>query len=257
VPAERAGRAWAPALFLVALVVAWQALASAGAWTPWVFPSPADVARRLVRDTAEGRLPAAVARTLWRLLQGWGSSMIAGILLGALLRRVRLLGATVGALVTGLQALPSVCWLPLALLWFGLSERAILFVVIMGALLPMVSATQPGLGAVPPIYVRAARTMGARGLRLLVTVELPAALPSLLTGMRLGWAFAWRSLMAAEMIYASGGLGQLLTTGRDFDDLALVVAVMVVLVALGLAFERLVFAPAEEAVRERFGFAAA
>src|SRR5688500_2665212 len=141
---------------------------------------------------------------------------------------------TVGLLLTGLQALPSICWLPLALLWFGLSERAIFFVVLMGSVLSIATATEAGVRSVPPVYVRAARSMGARGFTLYRTVVFPAALPQILTGAKLGWSFAWRSLMAAELLYVSGGLGQMLTMARELHDMALVMAVMVVIVALGL-----------------------
>jgi NitT/TauT family transport system permease protein len=142
-----------------------------------------------------------------RLLEGYLISAVAGVALGVAIRQVPLLDRTVGALIVGLQALPSVCWLPIALLWFGLSQAAIVFVVVMGALLSITVATEQGIRNVPPIYVRAARTMGAKGLGLYLRVVLPAALPSIITGMKLGWAFAWRSLMAAELSLRLRGLG--------------------------------------------------
>jgi NitT/TauT family transport system permease protein len=159
----------------------------------------------------------------------------------------------VGTLVTGLQALPSICWLPLAILWFGLSESAIQLVVIGGSVFSITVATEAGVRNVSPLYIRAARTMGARGATLYLRVILPAALPSILSGMRLGWTFAWRSLMGAELLYVSGGLGQLLATGREVNDMALVLAVMVAIVVIGLAFEGLLFDRVEARVRERWG----
>jgi NitT/TauT family transport system permease protein len=171
--------------------------------------------------------------------------------------RLGWLRAAVGPLVVGLQALPSICWLPLALLWFGLSEKAILFVVVMGSLLSIVIATEGAVRAVPTLYIRAARTMGARRLRLYTRVILPASLPGILTGLKLGWTFAWRSLMAGELLYVAGGLGQMLTLGRELNDMARVMAVMVAIVSLGLTFERLLFGAIEKRLRERWGFAQA
>jgi NitT/TauT family transport system permease protein len=153
----------------------------------------------------------------------------------------------------GLQALPSICWLPLALLWFGLGEKAILFVVVMGALLSIALATADGVRNTSPLYLRAARTMGAEGLRLYRRVVLPAALPGILSGMKLGWSFAWRSLMAGELLYISLGLGQALAMGRELNKMSQVVSVMVVIIAIGLVIDQLVFRPTERRVRERWG----
>jgi NitT/TauT family transport system permease protein len=143
----------------------------------------------------------------------------------------------------------------LALLWFGLSEKAIMFVVVMGAVLSVTLSTADGVRNTPPLYLRAARTMGARGLRLYTGVILPSALPAILSGMKLGWSFAWRSLMAGELLYVSVGLGlgQLLTMGRELNDMSQVIAVMLLIVAIGLLVDRAIFAPVERRVRERWG----
>jgi NitT/TauT family transport system permease protein len=204
-----------------------------------------------VRDGTLGR---GVLTSLYRLFVGYALSAALGITLGMLLGRRQWLRAAIGPLVIGLQALPSICWLPLALLWFGLSAKAIVFVVVMGSLLAITIATEGAVRTVPPLYVRAARTLGARRLRLYTRVILPASLPGIVTGLKLGWTFAWRSLMAGELLYVSGGLGQLLTLGRELNDMARVVAVMVVIVALGLIFERVLFGALERRVRERWGW---
>jgi NitT/TauT family transport system permease protein len=174
-----------------------------------------------------------------------------------LMARLAWLRAACGPLVIGLQALPSICWLPLALLWFGLSERAILFVVVMGSLLSITIATEGAVRAVPSLYIRAARTLGARRLRLYTRVILPASLPGIVTGLKLGWTFAWRSLMAGELLFVAGGLGQLLTLGRELGDMALVISVMVAIVSLGLGFERLLFGAVDKRLHERWGYAQA
>jgi NitT/TauT family transport system permease protein len=170
--------------------------------------------------------------------------------------RHRLLRDTVGVLALGLQTLPSVCWVPLALLWFGQSEGAMLFVVVMGTLWSIVIATESGIRTIPPIYVRAARTMGSKGIHTIVHVVLPASLPIVLSGMKQGWAFAWRSLMAAEIyvtIVSGFGLGNLLHYGRELNDMPQVVGIMFVIVLVGLGVDKLVFAPAERFLRRRWG----
>jgi NitT/TauT family transport system permease protein len=241
------------ALFLLCLVAVWAAASKSGLFRPWLFPSPAVVFERLRDGFVDRSIPWGIAVSLRRLFVGYSVSLGAGVALGLALARSPLLRETVGSLVTGLQALPSICWLPLAILWFGLSEAAIQFVVIGGSVFSITVATEAGVRNVSPLYIRAARTMGARGATLYLRVILPAALPSILSGMRLGWTFAWRSLMGAELLYVSGGLGQLLATGREVNDMAMVMAVMVAIVIIGLTFEGLIFDRVEASVRERWG----
>jgi len=241
------------ALFLVGLLLAWEAASRLGLWRAWVFPSPAAIGRSFWAGVVDGTIPRGVFTSMRRLVVGYLVSLCGGVGLGLLLARSRPLRESIGTVVTGLQALPSICWLPLALLWFGLSETAILFVVVAGSLLAITVATEAGVSNVPPLYVRAARTMGARGATLYLRVILPAALPAILSGMRLGWTFAWRSLMAGELLFVSGGLGQLLATGRELGDMARVMAVMVAIVTLGLVTEVLIFQRLDARVREVWG----
>jgi NitT/TauT family transport system permease protein len=207
----------------------------------------------LVRD---GTLFPTTVRSLSRLAVGYGMSLAIGVPLGLLVGHSRLADQLLSAPLLGLQALPSICWLPVALLWFGLSEGAILFVVVMGSTLSIAIAAQSGVRSIDPLWIRAARTMGARGLRLYTTAILPASLPALLAGAKLGWTFAWRSLFAAELLYVSGGLGQLLQASRELNDVARVFAVMVVILVLGLLADRRIFAPLERSVRVRYGLQA-
>jgi NitT/TauT family transport system permease protein len=239
------------------LLIGWACISSFGPWPRYMLPGPGGVAESLGHSLRTGELLRAVGTSLYRLFVGYAISAAAGITLGVMLARLSWLRAAVGPLVVGLQALPSICWLPLALLWFGLSEKAILFVVVMGSMLSITIATEGAVRAVPTMYIRAARTMGARRLRLYTRVILPAALPGIVTGLKLGWTFAWRSLMAGELLYVAGGLGQLLTLGRELGDMAKVMSVMVVIVILGLGFERLLFGSVEKRVRERWGYAQA
>lgn len=192
--------------------------------------------------------------SLRRILIGYSLSLFFGVALGLLVGRGKILDETLGSLMISLQVLPSICWLPLAILWFGLSEAAIQFVVIMGALLSIAIATDSGIKNISPLYIRAARTMGIEGFNLFTRVVLPAAFPSIVTGMKLGWSFAWRSLMAGELIFVSLGLGQLLQTGRELNDMAQVVSVMILIMSIGLFFDQLIFAPLERRVRRQWGY---
>jgi NitT/TauT family transport system permease protein len=242
-------------LFFAGLVGVWQAAVALRVWPPYLFPSPASVAATLLEGLRSGAYLHAAGVSLSRLVTGYVISLAVGLPLGLLTGSVRWLDQTIGSLLLGLQTLPSICWLPLALLWFGLDERAILFVVVMGAALSISLAARDGVHNTPRLFLRAARNLGARGWRLYVQVVFPASLPGVVTGMKLGWSFAWRALMAGELLYGTLGLGHLLMMGREFNDMSQVVAVMLVIVALGLVADRLVFTPLEHAVRIRWGLA--
>jgi NitT/TauT family transport system permease protein len=169
----------------------------------------------------------------------------------------KFLDYTVGGLLVSLQSLPSICWLPLAVLWFGLTEKAILFVVVMGSVLSITISIESGRKQIPRIYSMAGRNLGARGLGLFFFVLLPASLPYIVSGLKQGWAFAWRSLVAGEMIFVSLGLGQLLMLGRDLNDMSQVLAVMFLIVAIGAIVDRAVFRTIEQQLRRKWGLAAA
>jgi NitT/TauT family transport system permease protein len=242
--------------FFGALIVAWQIAAASGRWSPVLVPSPLDVGKYLVHAIGDGTLLGAAGVTARRLAIGYVIGLVAGVPLGFLTARLRVFADTLGVLALGLQTLPSVCWVPLALLWFGQTESAMLFVVVMGTLWSILIATDNGIRTIPPIYVRAARTMGSRGLHTLVFVVLPASLPIVISGMKQGWAFAWRSLMAAEIyvtILTGFGLGHLLHYGRELNDMPQVVGIMMVIVLVGLGADRLLFRPAEQFLRRRWG----
>jgi NitT/TauT family transport system permease protein len=180
--------------------------------------------------------------------------MIIGLILGLTISLSKWVEETLGSLILGLQALPSVCWLPLAILWFGLTEQAILFVVIMGALFSITLGVDNGIKNTPPIYLKAARTLGTRGFALATQVILPAALPTILAGLKQGWTFAWRSLMAAELLFFTLSLGNLLETGRSLSDAPQVISVMLVIVFIGVVIDLLFFSWIERSLRERWGF---
>lgn len=239
------------ALTAAILVGAWAA-ASSVAHSP-LFPGPLEVARSLAKALAEGTLVRAVVVSALRLIVGYAIAVVTGVPLGLVLARNALVKRALGPILLGLSSVPSICWLPLAIVWFGLSEAAIQVVVVLGAALPITLATESSVRQLPPSIERAARTMGASGARLLLRVLLPASLPGILTGAKMGWTFALRSLMAGELLFVSGGLGQLLETGRDLADTALVLGVVAVIVLLSRASERVLFAPVERVIARRWG----
>jgi NitT/TauT family transport system permease protein len=194
-----------------------------------------------------------VAYSMKRILIGYGLSILGGLVLGFLLSQIKIFEETVGSLVLGLHTLPSICWLPVGILWFGLSDAAILLVIVFGSLFSLTIATDDGIKNISPIYVRAARTMGSSGWRLYWDVILPAALPSIVSGLKQGWSFAWRSLMAGELLFVSLGLGHLLQMGRELNDIAQVFAVMIVIIAIGLIVDYCIFGALEKKIRTRWG----
>jgi NitT/TauT family transport system permease protein len=244
------------AIFFAALVLIWEILFRVKIWSPVLLPSPSQVVIYLKGAAMDGTLEKATVITLRRLLIGYFIGLVLGLPLGLLTARWKLWSDTIGTLALGLQTLPSVCWVPLALLWFGQTEAAMLFVVIMGTLWSVVIATETGVRNVPPIYRRAALTMGSSQLHMWFKVILPAALPFIVSGMKQGWAFAWRSLMAAEIfvtILTGFGLGQLLHYGRELSAMEQVIGIMIVIVVIGLLADKIFFSPVERFLHRRWG----
>ena len=242
--------------FILLVLLIWEGLHALRLWPPYLFPSIAQEALPAFwAGILDRTLLIATAASLRRILIGYLLSLGLGIPMGFMIGRFKFLDETVGSFIGILQVLPSICWLPLAILWFGLSEWAIQFVVIMGAFLPIAIATDGAIKNIPPLYVRAAKTMGVRRFDLYARVIFPAALPSIVAGMKLGWSFAWRSLMAGELLFVSVGLGQLLQTGRELNDMSQVIAVMLMIMGVGLFFDHAVFAPLQNYLRRRWGTA--
>jgi NitT/TauT family transport system permease protein len=225
-------------LFFVALVAIWAALVHAKIWSPVLLPSPRSVMDYLVNATRDGTLFSASGVTLRRLLVGYFIGLTIGLPLGLLTASLTFAEDTVGVLALGLQTLPSVCWVPLALLWFGQTEGAMLFVVIMGTVWSVVIATDTGVRTISPIFARAARTMGSGPFHRWIYVILPA------------------SLMAAEIyvtILTGFGLGHLLHYGRELNAMDQVIGIMLVIVVIGLLADKILFAPWERFLHRRWG----
>jgi NitT/TauT family transport system permease protein len=250
-----------PPLVAVGLILlVWQVVVWAEIKPRYTLPSPGDVWTSLTDQWSSGTLLRAVWLSASRGLLGFAISVLIGIPLGLLVARVALIRAALRPLLSGLLTLPSVAWVPPAIVWFALSPTTIYFVVLMGAVPSIAVGTVSGIDQVPPIYHRVGRVLGARGLRAAWHIVLPAALPACLGGLKQGWAFAWRSLMAAELIAQAPrlgtGLGQLLQTGRELNDMSLMFAMILAILAVGIAIDQIFFSPLERAVLRRRGLLA-
>lgn len=239
--------------FLGLLIGIWEAIFSLAIWPAYMFPSPFGVGQTLLRGFQDGSFIIALEASFGRLLMGYGISIVLGIFLGACIAKFKIINETIGMLVIALQSIPSIVWLPLALLWFGMSETAIIFVVALGGTWTMTTSATTGIRNVQPVLTRAARTMGASGWKLYTAVTLPASIPHIISGMRLSWAFAWRALMAGELIGSGSGLGQLLNFGRDVGNMSLILAIMVIIAVIGTILDNLVFRRVEKKILTRWG----
>ncbi len=243
-------------LFFLVLLAIWEGLVRADIWSNVLIPSPSDVAHYLFESIQDHSLFDASYVTMRRLLQGYSFGLVIGIPLGLLNARFEFSEDTIGMIALGFQALPSVCWVPLALLWFGQTETAMFFIVVMGSIWSIALVTAMGVHHIPPIYIRAARTMGSRGLHTWLNVIIPASLPFIVSGMKQGWAFAWRSLMAAEIyitVITGFGLGTLLHYGRELHAMDMVIGIMFIIIIIGLLIDKAVFSPLETFLYRRWG----
>lgn len=232
----------------------WWAVTASGLIPSGKLPSPGQVWDAFTANLtgSDGLLRAAVGSII-RLAFGLGVAVVVGTLIGFAMAASTIVQRSVGTLMTALQALPSIAWLPLAIIWFGPTERAVMFVVFIGGVPAVAIATAISVRQVPPIWSRAARTMGARGWTLQRTVVLPACVPGYWTGLQQAWAVAWRALLAAEIIRigAAHGLGHLLE-GTSPQDVAMIIAIMGVIVLIGLAVD-IFFSVVDRRIRRRRG----
>ena len=252
---------WPPLVFLALLVLVWQLVYDAHVVRPERLGSPSDTFSALREQLRSGDLEEAAWNSVRRGALGFAASLLIATPLGLLVGRVKPVRRAVGPILSGLQSLPSVAWVPASILWFGLSDATIYFVVLMGAVPSIANGMVSGLDQVPPLFLRVGRVLGARGLASARYVLLPAALPGYVGGLRQGWAFSWRSLMAAELITHSPdlglGVGQLLDQARELNDIAGVFAGIISILVIGIAVELCFFAPLERRVLRRRGLLAA
>jgi NitT/TauT family transport system permease protein len=246
-----------PLVAVVLLVLAWQLYVTLGLKRRDLVPGPLDVAASLGQLWSEGRAQEAVVTSLQRGLLGFAVSVVVATPLGLLLGQVKTLRRAFGPLISGLQVLPSVAWVPAAVIWFGLTDATVYFVVLMGAIPSIVNGLISGIDQVPPQYRSVAKVLGASRAELALQVILPAALPGYVAGLKQGWAFSWRSLMAAEIIAVGGtlgfGLGSLLDQGRTLSDMGVVMSAILTILAVGILIELSVFGPIERRMLQRRG----
>ena len=247
---RRLGRALVAPLVAVGVLLAlWQGAVLLGLRPRYVLPGPADVADAFGQLWQRGDVQAAVLTSLERGVVGFVVAVVIATPIGLLVARVRWVRTAFGPLITGLQVLPSVAWVPAAIIWFGLSDATVYFVILMGAVPSIVNGLVSGVDHVPPLFRGVGRVLGAGPLQLVRWVILPAALPGYLAGLRQGWAFSWRSLMAAEIIAVGGsigfGLGSLLQQGRELQAMSTVIVAIVLILVVGILIELAFFAPLE------------
>ncbi|KAB1912304.1 MULTISPECIES: ABC transporter permease [unclassified Micromonospora] len=256
---SRLRRLWSatwPKLAALALAIAlWQAVVWSGWKDPWALPGPAPVFADLGHYALTSALWEGLATTARRAAVGFAAAVAVGLLLGLAVARVKVLRAAIGSMITALQTMPSIAWFPLAILLFQLSEQAIFFVVVLGAAPSVANGVIHGVDYVPPLLVRAGRNLGARGLNLYRYVIAPAALPAIVAGLKQGWAFAWRSLMAGELLVVIAtrtSIGAQLTYARELSEATRLMAIMIVILVVGIAVDA-AFGAADKAIRRRWG----
>lgn len=239
--------------FYVGILIVWQIIAITDVWPNTVFPSPVEVVEDLIFTASDGSLFYGIGTSMWRLIVGLSIAIVGGMTLGIFMARVKTVNQTIGSLVLGLQSIPSVAWVPLAILWFGITDSGIIFVTIVSSIFAVTINTYTGVKHIDPNYIDAARNMGAKGSQLIKNVLIPAAFPHMISGFKQGWAFAWRGVIGAELLFSFLGLGFLLNVGRQLSDVSQVIAIMLIILAIGILVDGFVFKKIENKVMFRWG----
>lgn len=248
-------------IFVAVIIGIWEVISKLGFFPTFMFPpliipnepGGVTVIGTLIGSILSGQIVTATATTLTRLLVGFAIAIVLGLTFGFLIARYKWVDDTLGFFVTALQSIPSIVWFPLAIVWFGLGNTAILFIVAIGATWTMTVNSSAGFKNVPSIYLNAAKTLGSSGSHLLRTVIIPASIPHIISGLRVAWAFAWRAIMAGELLGSTGGLGYLLDLGRSIQAMDLVLSIMIVIGVIGTIIDNQVFLRMERAVARRYG----
>ncbi|MFD4602264.1 ABC transporter permease [Streptomyces sp. NPDC058464] len=237
-----------PIVAIAVVLVAWSLLYPV-VDNPSKLPSPADVWGAVEDQWVKGTLLSYIWGSVSRGLLGFLLALAIGTPLGLLVARVKFVRAAFGPILSGLQSLPSVAWVAPAVIWLGLNNSVMFTVILLGAVPSIANGLVSGVDQIPPLFLRAGRTLGATGLRGTWHIVMPAALPGYVAGLKQGWAFSWRSLMAAEIIAQSPdmgmGLGQLLEVGRTNSDMATVFLAILLILFVGIAIDLLIFSPLE------------
>jgi NitT/TauT family transport system permease protein len=246
---------WAPGVGLLVVLALWQTVYLSG-WKPsFVLPSPAAALTSLWTQAHQALLWQAIATTMGRAVYGFGLAVVIGVAVGIVVSRNKIVRGAFGPIITGMQTMPAIAWFPFAIIFFGLTTSAILFVIVIGTAPAIAVAVIAGSDQIPPLLRRAAKTMGLKGLALYRHVILPASLPVFVTGLKQGWAFAWRSLMSGELVVIvtnTASIGVLLENAQNLSDMPSAIAIMIVILALGIFIDGL-FTLLDNVVRRRWG----
>lgn len=245
--------------FYLSLIILWYVIYILGVnilkwWKPYAIPNPKGVFDVFIYMVKDGSLFLSIIYTLKRAFIGYAISIIIGLILGLFVTRFKFADKNIRPLILGMQTLPSICWVPFAILWFGITESSIIFVIIMGSTFCVAMAVENGIKNVNPLYIKVAKTMGANERQLYIRVILPASLPSLINGLKQGWSFAWRALLSGEVLSASIGLGHSLMLGRDLADINQVMLIMIIIVIVGALIDKYLFSKIENTVLKKMGF---
>jgi NitT/TauT family transport system permease protein len=249
---------WPKLLAVVIVLLLWQlvyVMNIGGSTGNGIFKGPVQTLPVLWDELNHATLWDAIGTTLQRAVIGYAAAVLIGSLVGAVVSRIKPLRAAVGSIITGLQTMPSIAWFPFAIIFFGLNTSAILFVIILGAAPSIANGLIAGVDYTPPLLLRAGRVLGLRRIALYRHIILPASLPSFVAGMKQGWAFAWRSLMAGELLVNIAGhfsLGRLLSTNQEQLDMAGAISVMIVILAIGILVD-VTFNQVNGVIRRRWG----
>ncbi|MDN5866557.1 MAG: ABC transporter permease [Candidatus Nitrosocosmicus sp.] len=241
-------------LFIAVFIGLWQLAYLSGIWPKVSLPSPIMVVESFYDLILDNTLWVSIGMTLYRLLIGFAASIGIGVCVGLAMIRFSGFGKTMSSFAIGLQSFPSVAWVPFAILLIGLNDIGILFVVIMSSVFSVMMSAYSGIRNIPPIYLKAARNMGAKGFSLFRYLMIPAATPALIIGIKQAWSFAWHALVGAEILMAAAvGIGHILLIGREFLLMDQIIASMITIFALGMIFDKVIFAKLEDKVREKWG----
>ena len=244
-----------PKLLAIAIVLAFWELVHLSGWKKDVIPGPAAVFSDLWAMLHTALLWQAIGTTVRRAVLGFGLALIIGVVIGALVSRIKPLRAAVGSMITALQTMPSIAWFPFAIILFGVSTEAILFVMVLGAAPSIANGLIAGVDYTPPLLLRAGRTMGLSRIAMYRHLILPASLPSFVAGLKQGWAFAWRSLMAGELlviILGQPSIGVLLSNYQDQTDMTGAISIMIVILVIGIVVD-MIFTRIDLSIRRRRG----
>ncbi|TBL78363.1 ABC transporter permease [Paenibacillus thalictri] len=237
------------------LLIAWEAGYRIFDWG-WKFPSVFQVLQAFYDGFVHGKLLEATFESVRRLLTSFVISIAVGVTLGFLFARYRIVDDTIGFLVVALQTIPSIAWLPFSIIWFGMNDFSVIFITTLGATWTMAMSSRTGIKNIPTLYIKAAQTMGTgNGFKMFYQVMVPAAFPHMMTGVRVAWAFAWRALVAGELIAKGVGLGQLLQDGRNLADTALMLCIVIIIAVLGTLSDHFCFKRMEDKILLRYGLA--